>query len=488
MSGERICSRCGHIIYLSVNGLGECEFCRQMDAENRKTAEMKRQNDLTEAHLKEEKIKSDKELKLREDELRLNQKRDEQDYIFRERQLQIEQEKNDKEYEARLREIEAQEESNRIARERIEEEQREKEIQAWQERCQYLDNLSDFDIKIYFEETANPSEREYIKARYKNCISSEDYLALLKDENRYLAKKKIQNFIRNHSKEESLDYVLNIDWRLFSEVVERDGILKELIAEDSELQQKIASQGSPQYRQQILRMEVTVARFKKMSSIDRQIFFREFVKNKCKGLTFNPNGYEDENGRLFSLLEPMYIEALDSAERKEYLDGRKAAENEFYHEQQKIQEEKEKRRRELEDYKIKIENYQKELNTKWQENEKLIVECNEINERRKNRSLLSDKKKMSKKRSGILGFGMIPLILLLIGIFKVHDQKIVLSAALIIALLLIIVPIRVLFLHLVIKKIEKEEQEDVLIQNTIVEKSKQLVARINELQKLVRKN
>ena len=60
-----------------------------------------------------------------------------------------------------------------------------------------------------------------------------------------------------------------------------------------------------------------------------------------------------------------------------------------------------------------------------------------------------------------------------------------LSAAAIMLLPFVIALIRTILLSVKMKKLLKEDAKDDVTQNGIVEKSKQLVARLNELQKLL---
>lgn len=506
MSGERICSRCGHIIYLSVNGHGECEFCKKMDVERKKADELKRQNDLNEERLKQDRELQrrnrefdEKQQRLREEELRQNQK-------FQEQQLQLEEERAKN----HQREIEAQEEANRIERERVEAEQRryeeekwereqEKIAQEWGNRKKYLDGLPDSEMAIFFEESANARERSYLRQRYRGCISSEDYLALIKDEDKYLAKKKISRFINSHSKGETLDYLLNVEPCWFEQIVEKEHLLDGLMELSPELQNECANQATSKDRQKILRIGNTLKMFKSMSFVDRQIYFREFVHSKCAGRTYRPDGYSDEIGVLYSQMEPLYIEALDSEEKAMYLKNKQDAEKEYYLEQERLkkqyQQEQERkkqieieRQKKIEARQKEIEGLRNELNDKWNENEKLVAECNEINKKVLDRTALCENSKKERKKTLGIGCATPFIILLVVGITKTDNQIVLLSVGFIMILLAIGIPIRAFIISRKIKKLERENAEDVANQKPIIEKSKQLVARINELQRIIPKS
>ena len=504
MSGERICSRCGHIIYLSVNGYGECEFCKKLDVERKKADELKRQNDLNEERLKQDRELQrrnrefdEKQQRLREEELRQNQK-------FQEQQLQLEEERAKN----HQREIEAQEEANRIERERVEAEQRryeeekwereqEKLAQEWEKRKKYLDGLPDSEIVAFFEESADARERSYLQQRYRGCISSEDYLALIKDEDKYLAEKKISRFINTHSKKESLDYLLNVEPCWFEKIVEKEHLLDELIEMSPDLQNECAKQATSKDRQKILRIDNTLKMFKSMSFVDRQIYFREFVHSKCAGRTYRPGGYSDEIGILYSQMEPLYIEALDSEEKVMYLKNKQDAENEYYLEQERLkkqyQQEQERKKRIETERQKKIEEIRSEFNEKWNENEAVVADCKEISKRREERLKLYE---MAKKKKRIIS-----KIGVFVAVVWVASLVIVVEAGkgrpssgfdwytVVLLLEFLFLVASPLVMTLIKKRnlkkmafFEKEDAQDIATFNDQVEMNKRLIARINELQ------
>ena len=510
MSGERICSRCGHIIYLSVNGYGECEFCKKLDVERKKADELKRQNDLNEERLKQDRELQrrnhefeEKQQRLREEELRQNQK-------FNEQQLLLEEERTKN----HQREIEAQEEANRIERERVEAEQRryeeekwereqEKLAQEWENRKKYLDGLPDSEMVIFFEESANARERSYLQQRYRGCISSEDYLALIKDEDKYLAKKKISRFINSHSKGESLDYLLNVEPCWFEQIVEKEHLLDGLMELSPELQNECANQATSKDRQKILRIGNTLKMFKSMSFVDRQIYFREFVHSKCAGRTNRPNGYSDEIGVLYSQMEPLYIEALDPEEKAMYLKNKQDAEKEYYLEQERLkkqyqQEQERKKQLEIERQK-KLEELRSEFNEKWNENETIVADCKEISKRRNERLKLYE---MAKRKKRILSkIGIVVAVVWVVSVFVVgeagkgrHSSGFDWYTVILLLefLFLIASPLAMRIIKKRnLKKMafyEKENSQDIATFNEKVEMNKRLIARINELQSILKKS
>ncbi|WP_095849550.1 hypothetical protein [Fibrobacter intestinalis] len=101
------------------------------------------------------------------------------------------------------------------------------------------------------------------------------------------------------------------------------------------LKDKYDEADGPRFRQVILRIIVGYLRFLEMSSVEKQIFFREFIANQMKGVEYNPDGYESENGILYSLIEPLYANSLEPAEQEKYLKVMKQAEEEYRAEQEK---------------------------------------------------------------------------------------------------------------------------------------------------------
>ena len=115
------------------------------------------------------------------------------------------------------------------------------------------------------------------------------------------------------------------------------------------------------------------------------------------------------------------------------------------------------------------------------------MECNEINKRREERSLLYEKRKKSRKNTIRIGCAS-PFIIsfIIVTFIPLNNQVTILSAAAIM-LLFVIALIRTILLSVKMKKLLKEDAKDDVTQNGIIEKSKQLVARLNELQKLFSK-
>lgn len=442
------CNLCGRM----GSWMGLCPDCRRAQAEEERNKILERQasqeQQAREEQARRDRARDEQERKYREEQSRRERERDEQDRRFREEQLRQEREDRQRQIDAENR---IQEERLRIERERMEAEQRryeeekrerewkeqqemwERERQeqerAWAERCESLDNLSDEEMKGYFENSANSDEREYLKQRYRKCVSSQDYLALIKDENKYVMKKRIQNYISTHSDKESVDCLLNTDSDWYADFVEKDFlndfiIKKEPLLEDffagewlkknieeikdfgdvaikscKMLKDKYDEADGPQYRQVILRIIVGYLRFLEMSPVEKQIFFREFTAKQMKGVEYNPDGYESENGILYSLMEPLYVNSLDPAEQEEYIKKMKKAEEEYRakQEEKRIAEERRKAAEELKQQKIAdLENacakIQKEYDEKWLENEKVVEECNNVGAARE---------KISKKIDGL---------------------------------------------------------------------------------------
>lgn len=213
---ERRCARCGRIG--AVMGVNLCPDCLRVEAMNKQN-EIERQRLQQEQKAREEQARRERERdeherKYREEQSRREHEREEQDRKFREEQLRQEREDRQRQLEAenRMQEQRLQIERERMEAEqrRYEEEKRERErkeqqerwererqeqAKAWAERCEYLDNLSDEDMKDYFEIYSNSNEREYLKQRYRKSVSPEDYLELIKDEDKYVMKKRIRRYI-----------------------------------------------------------------------------------------------------------------------------------------------------------------------------------------------------------------------------------------------------------------------------------------------------
>lgn len=497
-----------------------------------------RERDNRNQRLREEQLRQDRERDEQNQRLREEQLR--QDRELREEQLRIEQERNAKEREDRLRAIEAQEEANRIEQQRYEDEQREKNAREWAERKKYLDCLSDAKVKEEFESYLSDKERDYLEPRYRRCLSKEEELEFIKDKEKFIEKKKLKNALlfRSSLPDEGLiySYISTLETRWFEEIIERENYLKEFpqlnFQIPSELEEEYQKADNAEQRKKIVGMSAHIVRLKNKSPIDRQIYFREYLQKESKEVFGKDLSFEDavnafcvirpilneknEDGirlfwnydvfrfyrvkmayLLFSKLEPLYLEALSDEERKEYLEKKYSAEKEGekYLKEQK-QKDKEEQERNKEKQKIlqkqkeelqrQREIYQLEFNEKIQENDKLVLECNEINKRREGRPLLYEKKKKSRKKT--IGIGCITpfVILLIIGMFKVDNRVMVLSAAAVMLVVFVFALIRIILLSIKMKKLLKEDAKDDAVQNEIVEKSKQLVSRINELQRFLK--
>ena len=512
------------------------------EREQRNRNEQLRQDREREAHnqrLREEQLRLDKERdeqdrKFREEQLR-------QDKELREEQLRIEQERNAQEREDRLRAIEAQEEANRIEQQRYEDEQREKNAREWAERKKYLDRLSNAEVKEKFESYLSDKERSYLESRYRCCLSKEEELEFIKDKEKFVEKKIIKNrilFYLSTSDESFIySYISTLDTHWFEKIIEQENYLKEFpqinFKIPSELEKEYQNAENAEQRKKIIGMSAYIIRLKNKAPIDRQIYFREYLQKESKEVFDKDLSFEDavnafcvirpilneenEDGirlfwnsdvfrfyrvkmayLLFSKLEPLYLEALSDEERKEYLEKKYSAEKEGekYLKEQK-QKDKEEQERNKEKQKIlqkqkeelqrQREIYQREFDEKKNENEKLVTECNEINKRREERPLLYEKSKKSRKNTIRIGCASPFIILFIIGTFTPNNQVMNLSAAAIMLLLFVIALIRTILLSVKMKKLLKEDANDDVTQNGIVEKSKQLVARLNELQKLLSK-
>ena len=498
-----------------------------------------RERDERNQRLREEQLRQDRERDEQNQRLREEQLR--QDKELREEQLRIEQERNAQEREDRLRAIEAQEEANRIEQQRYEDEQREKNAREWAERKKYLDHLSNAEVKEKFESYLSDKERSYLESRYRCCLSKEEELEFIKDKEKFVEKKIIKNrilFYLSTSDESFIySYISTLETRWFEEIIERENYLKEFpqinFKIPSELEKEYQNAENAEQRKKIIGMSAYIIRLKNKAPIDRQIYFREYLQKESKEVFDKDLSFEDavnafcvirpilneenEDGirlfwnsdvfrfyrvkmayLLFSKLEPLYLEALSDEERKEYLEKKYSAEKEGekYLKEQK-QKDKEEQERNKEKQKIlqkqkeelqrQREIYQREYDEKKNENEKLVTECNEINKRREERPLLYEKSKKSRKNTIRIGCASPFIILFIIGTFTPNNQVMNLSAAAIMLLLFVIALIRTILLSVKMKKLLKEDANDDVTQNGIVEKSKQLVARLNELQKLLSK-
>ena len=539
-------NRCGICGRLGNWRNGFCDTCLQtkaleernrIDRDRLRSEEEQRKRDRErderEKRNRNEQLRQDREReahnqRLCEEQLRLDKERDEQDRIFREEQLRLEQERNEQEREDRVRAIKAQEEANRIEQQRYEDEQRAKNAREWAERKDYLNHLSNEEIKKIFEnsEFLFTGERDYLESRYRCSLLKEEELEFIKDKEKFLAKKKIKNGIESFSFDESLIYsfISTIDVRWFEEIIERENYLKEFPQFNfkivPELEEEYQSAANSRQRQEIIGTNGSIIRFKNKSTIDRQIYFREFIQNECKNVFDEEYAFDNALGlfwgigpvlkdesddaiRLFwnsdrskfyrakhaylffSKIEPLYIEALNQDERKEYLKKKESAESEG---EQFLESKKQKDKDDKAARQKQQEEYQREYDEKKNENEKLVTECNEINKRREERPLLYEKRKKSRKKTIRIGCASPFIILFIIGTFiPSNNQVMILSAAAIMLLLFIIALIRTILLSVKMKKLLKEDAKDDVTQNGIVEKSKQLVARLNELQKLLSK-
>ena len=419
------------------------------------------------------------------------------------------------------------EERNRIEQQRYEDEQRAKNAREWAERKDYLNHLSNEEIKKIFEnsEFLFTGERDYLESRYRCSLLKEEELEFIKDKEKFLAKKKIKNGIESFSFDESLIYsfISTIDVRWFEEIIERENYLKEFPQFNfkivPELEEEYRSAANSRQRQEIIGTNGFIIRFKNKSTIDRQIYFREFIQNECKNVFDEEYAFDNALGlfwgigpvlkdesddaiRLFwnsdrskfyrakhaylffSKIEPLYIEALNQDERKEYLKKKESAESEG---EQFLESKKQKDKDDKAARQKQQEEYQREYDEKKNENEKLVTECNEINKRREERPLLYEKRKKSRKNTIRIGCASPFIILFIIGTFIPSNNQVMILSAAAIMLLFVIALIRAILLSVKMKKLLKEDAKDDVTQNGIVEKSKQLVARLNELQKLLSK-
>lgn len=412
----RTCSRCGRV----GNWLGLCPDCRQAEA-------LEDRNRIDRERLKNEQEESKRRAKEQRyrDEERIRQEQAERQRQFaaeerdREERRQIERDRIAAE--EKDREERRQIERDRIAAEerRYEEEKRERErkeeqerckrilaerAEAWAKRCEDLDKMSDEDMKFYFEIESDTAEREYLKQRYRNCISPEDYLLLIKDEAKYITQKHIQHYLQKHSERESIDYLLNISPSQYASVVEKEYLdnfiiekepvlkdfltseflKKEVEAIDSEMAvatktcqiflNNYKTADEPEKRQIWLRIIVSYLRFLQMSATEKQIFFREFTEEKMKDVEFNPNGYEGENGILYTAIEPLYICALDAEEQKKYLNEKQRKEENFRAKVACVDK--------INELKKQVEQKNDELKQKIILNEQIVANANSINGKR----------------------------------------------------------------------------------------------------------
>ena len=427
MAGK--CNRCGRLG--AVMGRGICPDCLRAEAEEKRNRILENQalqeQKAREEQARLERVRDEQERKYREEQSRRERERDEQERKFREEQLRHEREDRQRQLEAenRIQEERLQIERDRMEAEqqRYEEEKREREWKeqqerlererqeqerAWAERCEYLDNLSDDDMKEFFELSSNSDEREYLKQRYRKCVPPQDYLEFIKDESKYVTKKRFQWYIDSHSDKESVDYLLNVNPLWYGEIVEKEFLKDFIVAKEPLLKDffegewlkkkveevkgmddvvakscgllkgKYEAADSPQYRQILLRIIVGYLRFLEMSSVEKQIFFREYVSNQMEGVKYNPDGYESENGILYSLIEPLYINSLETEEQEKYIKMKERAEEEYRAEKEKRKQAEEKRKKEIAEKEAELSAEQDLLDQKWQENEKVVGECNTI--------------------------------------------------------------------------------------------------------------
>lgn len=540
-----ICGRPGNWLH------GICDTCLQTKAlEERNRIDKDRLRSEEEQHKRdrernereqrnrEEQLRQDRERdernqRIREEQLRQDRERDEQNQKIREEQLRLEQERNEQERQDRLRAIEAQEEANRIEQQRYEDAKREKDAREWAERKDYLDHLSNDKIKEIFEnkEFRFTGERDYLEPRYRRCLSKEEELEFIKDKDKFLAKRDIRKHIDLFSNDESLIYcfISGIDTRWFEEIIERENYLKESLRINlkiiPELEDEYRKAPNAKRRQEIIGINGFVIRFKNKSTIDRQIYFREYIQDECKNL-FEESSFDDALGLfwgvgpvlndesddairlfwnsnkskfyraknsylIFSKIEPLYLEALNQNERDEYLEKKKSAEKEG---EEFLKGRKQKDREEQELHQKQIEEYRQELQQKIQENDKLVEENNEIKKRREESPLLYEKRKKQRKRTIISGCAIPFAALLSFGIFgelfpngTTAKTLMALFAASIILLSPILALIRTILLSKKMTNMKKDEEKDGLKQLDIIANSKKLVGEINELQKKLSK-
>lgn len=508
----------------------------------------KREQRLREEQQRQDRIRDEREQRLREEQLRQDRIRDEQEQRLREeqlrqdRELREEQLRIEQEREAHLRAIEAQEEAdrmierlrNQIAQQLYEDEQKARE---WAERKKYLDCLSDAEVKNKFEGYLSDKERGYLESRYRCCLSKEDELEFVKDKEKFVEKKRIKNEISSTSDEAFIySYISTLDTRWFEEIIERENYLKEFPQINyqipSELEKEYQNAENAEQRKKIVGMSAYIIRLKNKLPIDRQIYFRDYIQDHWKYLSKNSIDGEtldfddalglfwgvgpvlkDESNDavrlfwnsnnftfylakceylLFSKLEPLYLEALKPEERDEYLEKKKSAEKEgeefLKKQKEKDQEEQEKQKEKEREEKKLQEEYQREFDEKKNENKKLVAECDEINIRRENRPLLYEKNKKSRKNTIKIGCITPFVILLIVGMFiKADNRPMNAAAGIVILVVVIFALIRTILLSIKMKNLLKEEVRDNMTQNEIVEKSKQLVARLDELQKVLSK-
>ena len=498
-----------------------------------------RERDERNQRLREEQLRQDRERdeqnqRLREEELR-------QDRELREEQLRIEQERNAKEREDRLRAIEAQEEANRIEQQRYEDEQREKNAREWAERKKYLDCLSDAKVKEEFESYLSDKERDYLEPRYRRCLSKEEELEFIKDKEKFIEKRKLKNALlfRLSLPDEGLiySYISTLETRWFEEIIERENYLKEFpqlnFQIPSELEEEYQKADNAEQRKKIVGMSAHIVRLKNKSPIDRQIYFREYLQKESKEVFDKDLSFEDavkafcvirpilneenEDGirlfwnsdvfrfyrvkmayLLFSKLEPLYLEALSDEERKEYLEKKYSAEKEGEkylkeqkqkdkEEQEKIKEQQKKMQKKNEELQKQKDVYRREFNEKVQEKDKLVLESYEISKRREGRRLLYEKKKKSRKKTIGVGCAVPLVVLTIMGFIPRMINEVTASLTIIVLLALVVfVLIMVVVASIKIKKILKEDAMDEARTKEIVEESKLLAAKINELQGFLR--
>lgn len=498
-----------------------------------------RERDERNQRLREEQLRQDRERDEQNQRLREEQLR--QDKELREEQLRIEQERNALEREDRLRAIEAQEEANRIEQQRYEDEQRAKNAREWAERKKYLDCLSDAKVKEEFESYLSDKERDYLEPRYRCCLSKEEELEFIKDKEKFIEKRKLKNALlfRLSLPDEGLiySYISTLETRWFEEIIERENYLKEFpqlnFQIPSELEEEYQKADNAEQRKRIVGMSAHIVRLKNKSPIDRQIYFREYLQKESrkvfdKDLSFEDavNAFcvirpilneENEDGirlfwnsdvfrfygvkmayLLFSKLEPLYLEALSDEERKEYLEKKYSAEKEgekYLKEQKQKDKEEQERNKEkqkiLQKQKEELQRqkdvYRREFNEKVQEKDKLVLESYEISKRREGRRLLYEKKKKSRKKTIGVGCAVPLVVFTIMGFIPRMINEVTASLTVIVLLALVVfVLIMVVVASIKIKKILKEDAMDEARTKEIVEETKLLAAKINELGRLLR--
>ena len=378
-----------------------------------------------------------------------------------------------------------------------------------------MDGLSIAQMQECFETSRDERERDYLKQRYRDSISSEDYLELLKNEEKYLEKKKILRLISDLPQKSAQQYILHLEPRWFDEIIEKEGLLKGLVDISPELEDLYAKQPTAKERQKILRINIEISNFNKLSPIEKQIYFREFVNDHSKSIDFfrfselnkiedsfermwmlealftmpalleplvqssghKPSEHDEELYKIFSSLESLYTEIVNPDEKTEYLEKKQN----LIAECKKTLDIHLKNKQEEQN---RIEEYQREFKEKKTENIKLIAENKEITKRREERVQLREKRRKQNKIITRIGCAMPLVILLMIGtIIPPNNRMLILSVAAIIPLSLGFVLINAILSSIKMKKDEKNDVADEASQTAITEKCNQLNSRLSELQK-----